>query len=46
MARAICNLDMGWVYMEVASYLPMRERWRPWPHGWLQDEECGRPGDM
>lgn len=43
MARAICNLDMEWVYIGVASYLPRRERWRPWPRGWLQDEECGRP---
>lgn len=46
MARAICNLDMGWVYIGVASYLPRRERWRPWPHGWLQHEECGRPEDV
>lgn len=33
MARAICNQDMGWVYIEVASYLPTRERWRPRARG-------------
>lgn len=24
-----CNQDRGWVYIEVASYLPRRERWPP-----------------
>lgn len=43
MARAICNLDMGSVYIGVASYLPRRERWRPWPRGWLQDEGVRAP---